>query len=223
MLEKSFKLNFALGIGVAMLLPTFASAQLIESWENTLDGWTFNPSYNTQAGFTQGFSNTTGVTNGSYSLTVTSAGPSPNYGQMLEGPTDYYNTVALANATDLLLDVDTTPAAFGYFLQFDIEINNADTGFQSIDGYAYPSATIGSESTVTFPISPTISSELAASSNPTQIDISIGGGGGGGEMYLDNLRGNGPPVVLPEPMSLGAMGAGSVLLMLRRHRKSAAA
>ena len=222
MLEKTFKLNFAVGIGLAMLLPAFASAQLIESWENTLDGWTFNPSYNTQAGFTQGFSNTAGVTDGSYSLTITSAAPAPNYGQMLEGPYSYYNTVALANATDLLMDVDTTAGAFGYYLQFDIEINNADTGFLSLDGYSYSaSATIGSEATMTFPIPSSVSSELASSSNPTQIDISIGGGTGGGEMFLDNLRGNGPPVVVPEPMSLGAIGAGSVLLLLRRHRRAA--
>lgn len=218
MLEKMLRIRVLLIVGLGLFLPRLASAQLIESWENTLDGWTFNPSYNTQAGFTQSFSNTTGVTNGSYSLDITSAGPAPDYGQLLEGPYSYYNTVALAHSTDLLLDVDTSAAAFGYYLQFDVEINNLDTGFTSIDGYAYPSTTIGSETTVQIAISPTIAAELAASSNPTQIDISVGGGGGGGTMYLDNLRGNGPAVVLPEPVSFGAMGAGSVLLLLRRRR-----
>jgi len=222
MMEKRFRPTYLLAIALALFLPRLASAQLIESWENTLDGWTFDPSYNSQLGFTQGFSSTTGVTNGSYSLSITSAGPGPNYGQLLEGTYSYYNTVALANSTDLLLDVDTTPAAFGYFLQLDAEINNADTGFVSVDSYAFPSTTIGSETTVSFAISPTIAAELAASSNPTQIEISAGGGSGGGTMYLDNLRGNGPAVVLPEPMSLGAIGAGSALLMLRRHRRKSA-
>ena len=219
MLEKTLKLNFLAGIGLAMLLPTFAHAQLLESWENSLDGWTFNPSYNTQAGFTQGFSNTTGVTNGSYSLSITSQGPGPNYGQIMEGPYLQSWTTALGNASSVSMDVDTTPAAFGYFLQLDLEINNNDTGFVSIDGYAYPSATIGSESTVTWNVSPSIAATLAASSNPTQIDISAGGGSGGGTMYWDNLRAN--PV--PEPMTIGTMVTGCGMLMLRRHRKSVAA
>ncbi len=60
-----------------------ASAQLIESWENSANGWQIS-SFGSQAGNFQiaGFSNTTGVTDGSYSMAV---GPTAN--NTSNGPT----------------------------------------------------------------------------------------------------------------------------------------
>ncbi len=55
--------------GLCMMRPATASAQLIESFEGTLDGWTFNAS---NQNFTSTYSTTTGVTNGTQSLEIDS-------------------------------------------------------------------------------------------------------------------------------------------------------
>jgi hypothetical protein len=219
MLERVLKVRFLWVVALGFFVPGMASAQLIESWENTLDGWTVNPSFNNQAGFTSGFSSTTGVTNGSYSLAITSAGEtSPDYGQLLYSPSTLALTNILANASSLSLDVDTSPGAFGYYAAFDFDINNAATGYESLDGYDYMGTAIGSEYTFTIPISPSIASALAASNDPTSINIQLGGGSGAGTLFLDNLRAT--PV--PEPVSIGAIVSGVSLLALRRHRKAVA-
>jgi hypothetical protein len=194
-----------------MLLLQSASAQTvtIESWENTLDGWTVPPSYNAQP-FTTSFSTTTGVTDGNYSLAITATSTAgPNYGQLLAGPSSQGLTTLLGQSTELYLDVYTPPGSFGYYLQFDFDINNADTGYQSLDGYDYLSTTIGSETTLSVPIPASIESTLASSANPTALFIQVGGGnsGVGDTMYLDNLR------VIPEPSTMALLGFGLLALV----------
>ncbi|HWB54742.1 MAG TPA: hypothetical protein VG722_11135, partial [Tepidisphaeraceae bacterium] len=204
---------------LAASMPALASTVVIESWENTLDGWTVPPAYNAEP-YTSSFSTVLGVTDGSYSLAV-SGTAGPNYGQLLAGPSSTGLTSILGNATSLSLDIYTPPGSFGYFLQFDIDINNADTGFVSLDGYSYPSTTIGSESTITVPISSSLAATLASSSNPTAIFIQVGGGytDGNETMYLDNLRAD---VTVPDPASAASgivLVAGLGVSRLSRSRR----
>src|ERR1700722_9185355 len=70
--------------GLCMMRPAAASAQLIESFEGTLDGWTFNPSFNTQ-NYTSTFSSTNGVTNGTESLEIDSGVVSRTPPEVLAG------------------------------------------------------------------------------------------------------------------------------------------
>jgi hypothetical protein len=199
--------------------PHAASAVVIESWENTLDGWQVPSPGGSNTSYSASFSSTLGVTNGSYSLAVgNTLGTAPNYSQLLLGPSTQALTTLLANSSAVSLDVYTPAASFGYFLQIDIDINNNDTGFQSLDGYDYQSVNIGSETTLTVPISSTLQSELAASTNPTQFAIQVGGGSTpfNETMYLDNLQAI--PAAVPEPASLSILSVGG-LAMLRRRRK----
>jgi PEP-CTERM motif len=211
----------------ASLVTNQSKAQLIESWENTLDGWAVPPSYNLQNGagqygpVTTAFDTVTGVTNGIYSLAITGNGTGgPNYGQIAASPSTLALTSLLANSQSLSLDVYMPNPSFGYYLQFDIDINNLDTGFVSLTGYSYPGANLGAETTFTVPISASLRSTLASSSNPTEIDIQAGGGNtpGSQTMYLDNLRAT--PAV-PEPATLALLGLGGLGFLgvaMRRRR-----
>ena len=208
----------AAGLGVLSFLAIGANttkAALIESWEGGLDGWQVPSPGGTNTSYTAATVTTPGVTDGVDSLAVgSSTSTSPNYSQMLLSPFVASWTSLLAGASAVSLDVYTPPGSFGFFLQFDIDVNNADTGFQSLDSFSYPSTTIGSETTITVPVSPTLQAEFAASSNPTQFAIQIGGGSttGNETMYLDNLR----TVPAPEPASLGLLASGFLFLGRRR-------
>lgn len=204
-------------VGAALLVQgAFAQTVTLESWEGTMDGWTVPQG----AGyFTPTFSSATGVTDGTYSLALTEAngGAGENYGQMLLSPFESAWTAALGNATSLSLDIYTPPGSFGYYLQFDVDVNNADIGYQSIDGYSYPATSIGSEYTLTIPIPAGIAAGLAASSNPTQIAIQVGGGytSPGDTMNLDNLR----VFEVPEPSTIAMLGFGLLGLVCLRPRR----
>lgn len=208
MSTKSLTLLFAVGLAIQQ---ASASPILIESWENTLDGWTVESGLAGGANsngpvYTSAFSTTTGVTAGSYSLALTGTA-GPNYGQMLQSSYSQSLTTLLGGSSSISLDIYAPPASFGFFLQFDMDINNADTGFQSLDGFSYPATSIGNETTLTFNISTSMAATLASSSNPTQIILQVGGGNSAGNetVYLDNLAAN--PVPEPGIMALFALGA----------------
>jgi len=181
---------------------------LLESWENTLDGWTVSG-----AGVgSSSFSTAQGVTAGSFSLDLTYAS-NPTYGTPLYSAYNSSWTSILANNPSVSLDVYTPPASFGYYLQVQLWINNADTGYFQ-DG-AYLSTTIGSETTITFPTLPSgVVATLAASSNPTQIGFQIGGGGAS-DVFLDNLQAQ----QVPEPGTLALLGLGALGLLGLRGRR----
>jgi hypothetical protein len=92
------------------------------------------------------------------------------------------NTIALAHANQVLFDINVPNpnpniGAFGYFLQFDVVANNADLGYRSLDNFTYSDAAlIGGQKTLKFTIPSDVKTSLAASTNPTQIIIQVGGG-----------------------------------------------
>jgi hypothetical protein len=204
-----------------------AQAQLIESFENSADGWSISPfgSANQQANFQLSGFSPTGATDGTTSLavgaTAANAGSGPDYSQLLISPNDRTTAYAmnvtniLQNAQSISFDVFTPPASFGFFLQWQLIINNNGTGFTNLNGY--DAVTIGSETTLTVPISAAQRAQLAGSADGTTMIFQVGGGytAGNETFYLDNIRAT--PAPAPEPMSLGVLAIGS-LAMLRRWR-----
>jgi hypothetical protein len=217
--------------GLCMMRPAAASAQLIESFENTLDGWTFNPTYNNQ-NFTSTFSTTTGVTNGSYALQVDSGTTSRtqtlngfNYAALLVSPRSAALAATLANASSVSIDFYIPSGSLGYGPQIDLDIDDGSgvvggTGFTSTDGYAYPSPANGVEVTQTYPISATLRSELAVDAASTGVNLVLQVGSGTPSaaqipvLYIDNIVAN----QVPEPASLGLLGAGASALLMRRRK-----
>jgi hypothetical protein len=199
-------------LSVGLILQNASAQLLIESFENTLDGWTVQ-----NGNYTAGFSTTTGVTDGSYSLSLTGTA-APSYGQILGSPSTTLLTSELAGASALSFDVYAPGGSFGYYLQFDVDINNSDTGYVSLDGYSYPGVSIGGETTVTVPISASLQSALAASPNGTSIYIQVGGGFSDGNetFYLDNIQ----LTPAPEPATLALFGLGLAGVMVFRRRNA---
>lgn len=222
-----FKLNSRLvaasigALSLCFLGASSAKATLIESWEGGLDGWQIPSPFGSQtANFVAIPLSTTGVTNGTVSMGVgptsgnTASGP--NYSQLAIGPSSVTLTPLLGHASAIDLDIFAPSGSFGGFLQFDMDLNNNDLGFASLDGFSYPSTTLGAETTLVFPITPAQAATLAASSNPTTIILQVGGGftAGNETFYMDNLRTSD----LPEPASLTLLGGGIMALTMRRRR-----
>jgi hypothetical protein len=178
-----------LGLGISAARAQTQST--LYSWENSLDGWTI---LEPKIWSTTGFPADTGVTDGGYSWQLTAAS-GPDYGAALQGPLSTALTATLANTASISLDLDTPAAGdFGYYEQWDLVISQpGGIGYVSVDGYSYPGdANIGGATTLTWSISPSISSAIAANPLlPCQLAFQIGGGFNSSvtnTMYLDNLR-----------------------------------
>jgi hypothetical protein len=218
-IRSSVCLLMATMVCALLTLPNHARAQvLINSWENSQEGWSI-----LQAPYSSGgFVTSPGVTNGTYSWAITGT-TNPNYGGMLASSFDASLTSLLAvPGQTVSIDVYAPSASFGYYLQWDLVVNNADTGYQSVDGYSYSqAASIGGQATLTFAIPAGLQATLASSSNPTQLVYQIGGGDSPGNdtFYVDNLR---AALSVPEPASLALFGLGSLGLAsaLRRNRRT---
>lgn len=114
------------GIGLLFSVVQTAKADLLESWENSLAGWTVD-----NGSYTSSFNTSLGVTDGSYSLAFAGT-VGPNYGGMIHSDYQSSYTTALGSAGTLSLDVYTPDASFGYYLQIQFWVNNADTGYMQI-------------------------------------------------------------------------------------------
>jgi len=177
--------------GILVLGVSARAQTLLNSWENSLEGWTI---LETNIWTTTGFSTTTGVTAGTYSWQLTASG-GPNYGAALQGPSSTALTGILANTASISIDVSTPESgSFGYYLQWDLVISQpGGLGYVSVDGYSYSGdANIGGSNTLTWAIPTNISAEVAANPLlPSYLVFQIGGGFGSAStntMYLDNLR-----------------------------------
>jgi len=214
-----------LSVGIAAFLVQSASAQYNESWENTVDGW------GTIGGnmVINGFSTTLGVTEGSYSLVLgdnaasIASSSGPNYAGQIGSTASTALTLDLANAASVTLDVYVPPGDFGYYLQWDLALNqNGGLGYQSVDGYSYSqTANIGGEKVLTWTIPSAMQAILAANPTlPTSLNFQIGGGftSGSDAVYLDDLTITEAPV--PEPSTLALAGLGMAGLMAIRRRKA---
>lgn len=211
--RKSRVKQLSIGVAAGFLGMARLPAQtvLVESWENSLDGW------QEVIGNTLGLSTTTGVTAGSYSLAVSR--PFPGAGDFfLLGPSSIENTELLAGAGSLSLDIYAPPGTFGGYIQFDVSVFNSDFGEPSIDGNLHQMVLPGTETTLNFSMSPAIAAELSASSSPTRIIIQafFPDSATGDTVYLDNLT----VTIVPEPSVAAMLVVGLIGFTAAKHRRA---
>jgi len=179
-----------LGLSVSIV----QSQELLNSWENSLEGWSV---IQTSTWTHDGFSTNSGVTDGSYSLQLTTT--AVDWGQTLQGPTSSSLALLMANAASVSMDIlvgTNTPPNFGWGFQIDLEVNQpGGVGTLSVNNYYYegiysPQLGSGQVVTVTWPVLQAVRTALNAYPNlPCYLTLSVGGGGGG-TVYFDNLRVN---------------------------------
>jgi len=159
-----------------------------------------------------GFSTTLGVTEGMYSLILGGGvgGAGPNYAGQWGSTASTALTYALANSSSVSLDVYVPAGDFGYYLQWDLALNQSGAGglgYQSVDGYSYQAANIGGEKTLTWTVPPAMKATLAANPTlPTSLNFQIGGGytSASDAVYLDHL-------VVTDPLSWTDLTGGPVV------------
>lgn len=211
---------FFLCTGIALCFGTSSSqGVLLNSWENDVEGWGIIQGAYSSAGF----DTTIGVTDQTYSWIISGGSANPDYSAFMGGPSTMALTSILSTTDKILIDVTIpTGGDFGWFQQWSAVVNNADTGYTSLDGYSYSqSPTIGDTvpDTLEWTIPAAMRATLAASSEPTSIVLQLGGGTNdtaNNTMYIDNLR----TIPIPEPTTATLILAGlSGLGVLGSRRK----
>jgi hypothetical protein len=184
--KNPMKKNVLMLIGMLGLGISIAQSQtLLNSWENSQEGWTINEGNWS----TTGFSTTTGVTAGTFSWELTAT--SVDYGTVLTGPSSTALTALLGNSTSISVDIVVPHSGdFGFGEQIDLGVNLPGFGYLSFDNNNYIGSPVvgGPGSTMTWTVPPSIRATLLE--NPTlaaSLSFRIGGGAGG-TMFIDNLR-----------------------------------
>ena len=220
-IRRSFCVLSAVLICTTLGLGRANASVLIDSWENSIEGWGVAGS---PAWTSTGFVTSPGVTDQTYSWQLT-AGQGPNYSFALGGTASTAITSLLSIPGQIIsIDVLCPAGSFSY-QQWTLTTNNnagALGGYASIDGYSFSqSPVIGNESTLSWTISAAQAAAFAAvPASTTSINFQIGGGLGAGSpvMYLDNLRAS-----VPEPASVALLGFGGLSLIgmaIRRRSRS---
>ena len=164
----------------------------LNSWEDSYEGWSVADTADWSFG---PLSTTTGVTAGLYSLAVTNktgnflwdqTGATPD----LQGPSSTDLTALLANATNVMMDVNIPNTGdFGWGIGFSLYLNQpGGAGLVIVDQWNNWMSAGPSSATLTFIIPASVRTALL--NNPT-LPCSLRlatGGGGPGTMYIDNLR-----------------------------------
>jgi hypothetical protein len=226
MLRTKFLIMAAVA-GAVVSAETVHANVLLNSFENSLGGFVY-PSGGDTSFTISGYSQTTGVTDGSYSAIYspsgTNTGTGPNYGQFIESA-GYSTTLTteLQNATAITLQVFAPTNSFGGFIQFNAALQTDNTGYpyDEIGGFDLAhTPTFGTESTITFQFTAKAIADIAAAEaagDGTQLSIAIGGGYSAGNetAYFDNLEAV-TPAAVPEPASLALLALGAPALLARR-------
>ncbi len=148
--------------------PTSTAPATGYSWENTLDGWvnqsgqpdTTATNYGLEAPFlyTLGYSQTTGVTSGSYSLACTTTAANPGDSAVIQNSSASLGT-ALTTASSISLDIFPQVAA-GTTVQASIYINGTSISYVLL---ATVTLNANQENTVSFPLTDSQRSGIQAS------------------------------------------------------------
>ena len=209
---------------LAFAVVNVSASTLIESWENTADGWSTISPWSSG-----GFSTTTGVTAGSYSwlLNCSAANWAMNSAVYSAGTVGM--TTTLANSSSLSFDVAVpSSSAFGglYGLYFDVAVyqpagnlagttTGSTTTFASLDGYGWTLGPSGGSATLTWSMPTVLANALGANPSVATYLYIMAYTGGSGAMYVDNVT----VTPVPEPGTLAFFGLGGLcgLLLRRRH------
>lgn len=189
-------IRIAVALAIAAGMAASAQAVVLASWENATEGW----------GGTTGFSNSTGVTHGTYSAMHD---PVAGFGWGLQ--TGNWNAGLWVPMEAALLT--------NSHLSFDVTATNEDSLGDTLTvglwlWHSGGNGSAGSASVKTDGSTKTLSFDVSGFTGLTQIRLWTNVSGGNGfdpsTIYYDKFR------AVPEPAALGLMGLGALMMFSRR-------